>query len=225
MDPGLNGKVALVAAFSEVRIGNPLLGASCVTKTGLAYRNTHSVENPNLSGTRWRMRNVGPHASGKPFFTLEYLGHLPGNRWLDGRTAEGTVGLARERMGASRERGGSCGCYSIEFARFDPEVKRAWPRRPKTQRRPPGSAAGRAPRPRVRSSETAEGRPWRPGQARDGPGGQRRPSGGLSEALVVAQGVRRLVYRSYWRRRVSNRSSGPRAMNSKASAASRTFLS
>lgn len=125
MDPGLNGKVALVAAFSEVRIGNPLLGASCVTKTGLAYRNTHSVENPNLSGTRWRMRNVGPHASGKPFFTLECLGHLPGNRWLDGRTAEGTVGLARERMGASRERGGSRGCYSIEFARFDPEVKRA----------------------------------------------------------------------------------------------------
>ena len=94
MDPGLNEKVALVAAFSEVRIGNPLLGASCVTKTGLAYRNTHCTENPNLSGTRWRMRNVGPHASGKPFVTLECLGHLPGNRWLDGRTAEGTVGLA-----------------------------------------------------------------------------------------------------------------------------------
>ena len=40
------------------------------------------------------MRNIGPHASGKPFVTLECLGHLFGNRWLDGRPAEGTVGLA-----------------------------------------------------------------------------------------------------------------------------------
>jgi hypothetical protein len=39
------------------------------------------------------------HATEVPFrdrdhIALECMGHLPGNRWLDGRTQDGTVGLA-----------------------------------------------------------------------------------------------------------------------------------
>ncbi len=45
-----------------------------------------------FTGTRWRVRTLG---SGDPdVVALECLGDIPGNRWLDGRTQDATVGLA-----------------------------------------------------------------------------------------------------------------------------------
>jgi hypothetical protein len=51
---------------------------------GLAPRTGHP-----FTGTRWRR-----DARAGNVWTLECLGEIPGPRFLDGRTAEGTVGLA-----------------------------------------------------------------------------------------------------------------------------------
>lgn len=44
------------------------------------------------TGTRWRVRSLDP--ADPDVVALECLGDIPGNRWLDGRTQNATVGLA-----------------------------------------------------------------------------------------------------------------------------------
>jgi hypothetical protein len=45
-----------------------------------------------FTGTRWQV--ISADANDPTIVALKCLGHLPGPRWLDGRTVNGTVGLA-----------------------------------------------------------------------------------------------------------------------------------
>src|SRR5262249_28407853 len=53
--------------------------------------------NPPFSGTRWQIIPVpgAPPSAIKKIVTLKCLGTIEGPRWLDGRTGNGSVGLAK----------------------------------------------------------------------------------------------------------------------------------
>jgi len=50
-----------------------------------------------FTGTRWRVER--PNPGDRTLITLFCLGHLDGPRWLDGRTHDGSVGLAPDTGG------------------------------------------------------------------------------------------------------------------------------
>ena len=52
--------------------------------------------NPPYTGTRWELVRRNP-GTWPPNWWLKCLGDIPGPRWLDGRTGNGTVGLAPDR--------------------------------------------------------------------------------------------------------------------------------
>jgi hypothetical protein len=58
-------------------------------KTKVQISNTTPNRNPPFTGTRWQVTEIGPDA-----VTLRCLGALEGPRFRDGRTQNGSVGLA-----------------------------------------------------------------------------------------------------------------------------------
>jgi hypothetical protein len=52
--------------------------------------------NPPYTGTRWEIVRRNP-GTWPPSWWLKCLGDIPGPQWLDGRTGNGTVGLAPDR--------------------------------------------------------------------------------------------------------------------------------